>query len=94
VQDARGKHPVTRVKEGPNQRKSQSSSPAGPAPSERVGVPGEVGHWADGAERNQAPLDAPERKGTKVRLRRRWRNAPGNTVAVVRTILGALITQR
>jgi hypothetical protein len=94
VQDARGKHPVTRIEEGPNQRQRESPPPAGPAPCERMGIPGEIGHGADGAERNQAPFHAPERKGTKVRLRRRWRNAPGNAVAVVKTILGALITQR
>ena len=93
MQDARGKHPVARIEEGPHQRQRQSSPPARPAPGERVGIPGEVSHGADRAERNQAPFHAPERQGTKVRLQRRWRNAPGNTVAV-RTVLGALITQR
>ena len=83
VQDARGEHPVARVQEGPYQRQRQSSSPAGPASGECVGIPGEISDRADCAKRNQAPLDAPERKGTKVRLRRRRRNAPGNTVAVV-----------
>ena len=68
MQDTRGKHPVARVEEGPHQRQRQRSSAAGPAPRERVGIPGEVGHGADGAERNQAPFHAPERQGMKVRL--------------------------
>ena len=94
MQHPRCKHPVARIEKGPYQGQSQGSSPAGPAPRKGVGIPGEVGHRPDSAERNQAPFHAPEGKGMEVRMRgRRW-NAPANTVAVVKTIVGALITQR
>ena len=55
VQHSRGEDPVARIQKGPHQRQGQSSPPAGPAPGKCVGVPGEVGHGADRAERGQAP---------------------------------------
>ena len=93
VQHARGEHAVARVQEWPNQRQGQHPAAARPAADEGMGVPGEVGHRTDGAERHQAAFHAPKCQRVKIRLRGRDRDAPVHVVAVG-TILGALITQR